>query len=84
MWKLGSEIVGKLEAIHILFLLPIVALCYVLFMLIKMMQKRDERAAAAFNKKDDQLLSFADKTFEHTTVLNRLVDMLSTVIGKLK
>jgi len=84
MWKLFSDIVCKLEAVHILMVIPIVALAYLVIVLVKMIQKKDEQFSAAFQKKEEQMLAFADKTFAHTQTIARMIDILNVLIGKLK
>ncbi|MBU2249210.1 MAG: hypothetical protein KKD77_20855, partial [Gammaproteobacteria bacterium] len=65
-------------------LVPLVALTYLVFVLIKMIEKKDSQFHESFMEKEKQMLAFAEKTFEHTLTITRMVDVLNVLVGKLK
>ena len=84
MWELFKEIVSKLDSVHLFMLIPLVALAYLVIVLIKMIEKKDSQFHESFSEKEKQMLAFAEKTFEHTVTITRMIDVLNVLVGKLK
>ena len=70
MWELFKEIVSKLDSLHLFLLIPLVVLSYLTIVLIRFLEKKDQ-----------QLMVFAEKTIEHTKTITRLIDVLNSAIS---
>uniref|UniRef100_A0A6H1ZHQ0 Uncharacterized protein n=1 Tax=viral metagenome TaxID=1070528 RepID=A0A6H1ZHQ0_9ZZZZ len=89
MYDLGKEIVTKLDASHVFLLIVVGILVYIIVLLMKMIkekdkaiQEKDKQFTASFEKKEEQMMVFATKTFDHTSAINHLADVVSLIIRK--